>query len=207
MQTNCVIFLRVYSVCHRVSQLWNSSSASSSLLLVRSLVFRVSWMSGCIKQMFPSGKSCKHVFPPSALMWGQTHSCLLITQPPKNVYYRASRGETSTESKLAALQPTFNFRVLITACTSDTFSSITWRTQLVSGCGDSAWGRSTAACNRKFLCRRQQWCHANLKFDAWFPASSEVRDEMLVSLNQQMLVEVTISILQRRFLKGLCDHS
>lgn len=35
------------------------------------------------------------------------------------------RGKTTTVSKLVAFQPTFNFRVLITVCTSDTFPSVT----------------------------------------------------------------------------------
>lgn len=59
-------------------------------------------------------------------MQGQTHSWLPITQPPKNVYYKVSRGKTTTMSKLVESQLTFNFKLLITGCTSNTtFSSVT----------------------------------------------------------------------------------
>lgn len=43
--------------------------------------------------------------PPIVLMWRWTHSCLLITQPPKNVYYKACGGKTTNVSELVVLIP------------------------------------------------------------------------------------------------------
>lgn len=120
-----------------------------------SLVYRPSWMSGHIKQMFPLGKAENNFFPPILLTWSQTRSCLLITQHPKNVYYKASQGKTTTKSKLAAFQPTYNFRLLIIAHTSNTFSSVTSQAQLVPGCDHSTWRCSSAVvCNWKVFSSR-----------------------------------------------------
>lgn len=104
-------------------------------------------------------------------------------------------GKTTTMSKLVAFRPTFNFRLLITACASNTFTSITSRAQLVSGCGDLLWGSSAAVCNWKVFCTRRSgdvmlfWNPASLLHDYLFLRRSEVR--CWQSLNPQMFVEVT----------------
>lgn len=87
-------------------------------------------------------------------------------------------GKTTTMSKLVAFRPTFNFRLLITACASNTFTSITSRAQLVSGCGDLLWGSSAAVCNWKVFCTRRSG-DVMLFWNSWLPVSEEVRGQML----------------------------
>lgn len=85
---NCVTVLKSLSSCEtQTVSLWLATRRTLAALQG----FTDVWLH---KTNVSTGeKAANDLFPPAVWMWGRTRSCLLITQPPKNVYYKASRGE------------------------------------------------------------------------------------------------------------------
>lgn len=132
---NCLTVLFFCSDNCKCVVMFPSCETQSSLLLAARRTLASLWRFTDVwlhKTNVSLGKSCKQPLP-SRLSEKRTHSCLHITQPPKNVLMK-----TTIMSKLVAFEPNFNLRLINTACTSNTFSSVTSQAQLVSGCGDSA---------------------------------------------------------------------
>lgn len=133
--TNCMLFLsgdncefyRVFLVMFPSSETGTCPALQrrfpTSLLAVRSARWFNVWSH---KTNLSFGKSYKQPLP-SRRVDVKTDAQLPShdTISKECLLQSVLRGKTTTVSKLVAFQPTFNFRVLITVCTSDTFPSVT----------------------------------------------------------------------------------
>lgn len=119
---NCVTVLKSLSSCFLAVKL--KPFPSGSPLVGRSPLYRASRTSGYIKQMFPLGKKLQTTSSLLPCGCEDEHAAAFSLHNLQRMFTtkRLEEKTTAAVSKLAATQPTFNFRLNNSL---DTFSSVT----------------------------------------------------------------------------------